>query len=151
MNVGFHGPVKLNLCLGFASNCGRKPLIQWISRPVDFYHDSLHLSSGSDKFLKLGVAKWPGLTAICHYCTGIIDSLNAFLFGPFGTILSYMVFSNLQNSLHSCTILLFISCTWSWSLVTICPRETYLYRTSLKSSFHGQSHHPYWHTCYTLL
>ena len=31
------------------------------------YHDSLHLPLGCDQFLKLGVAKRPGLTAICHY------------------------------------------------------------------------------------
>ena len=33
----------------------------------DSYHDSLHLSLGCDQFLKLGVAKRPGLTVICHY------------------------------------------------------------------------------------
>ena len=33
----------------------------------DSYHDSLHLPLGCDQFLKLGVAKRPGLTAICHY------------------------------------------------------------------------------------
>ena len=33
----------------------------------DSHHDSLHLPLGCDQFLKLGVAKWSGLTAICHY------------------------------------------------------------------------------------
>ena len=33
----------------------------------DSYHDSLHLPFGCDQFLKLGVAKRPSLTAICHY------------------------------------------------------------------------------------
>ena len=33
----------------------------------DSYHDSLHLPLSCDQFLKLGVAKRPGLTAICHY------------------------------------------------------------------------------------
>ena len=34
----------------------------------DSYHDSLHLPLGCDQFLKLGVAKRPGLTVMCHYC-----------------------------------------------------------------------------------
>ena len=33
----------------------------------DSYHDSVHLPLGCDQFLKLGVAKQPSLTAICHY------------------------------------------------------------------------------------
>ena len=33
----------------------------------DSHHDSLNLPLGCDQFLKLGVAKQPGLTAICHY------------------------------------------------------------------------------------
>ena len=33
----------------------------------DSYHDSLHLPVSCDQFLKLGVAKRLGLTAICHY------------------------------------------------------------------------------------
>ena len=33
----------------------------------DSYHDSVHLALSCDQFLKLGVAKWPCLTAICHY------------------------------------------------------------------------------------
>ena len=34
--------------------------------------------------------------------------------------------SSLQNALYPCPILLLISCTWSWSLVTICLRKTKL-------------------------
>ena len=33
----------------------------------DSYHDSLHLPLGCDQFVKLGVAKRPDLTAICHF------------------------------------------------------------------------------------
>ena len=33
----------------------------------DSYHDSFYLPFSCDQFLKLGVAKLPGITAICHY------------------------------------------------------------------------------------
>ena len=52
--------------------------------------------------------------------------LNAFLFSLIGTFLSRMMLFSLQNAFHPCPILLFISCTWYWSLVTICPIYTYL-------------------------
>ena len=59
-----------------------------------------------------------------YVITGSIHSLNAFLFSLIGTFLSRMMLSSLQNALHPWPILLFISCIWSWSLVTICPRYT---------------------------
>ena len=46
------------------------------------------------------------------------------LFSLIGTCLSCMM-SSLPKALQTCPILLFISCTWLWSLVTICPRYTY--------------------------
>ena len=33
----------------------------------DSYRDLLHFPLGSDQFIKLGLAKRPGLTIICHY------------------------------------------------------------------------------------
>ena len=58
-------------------------------------------------------------------------SLNAFLFSLIGTFLSCMMLSSLQHALHSCPILLFSSCIWSWSLVIVCPRYTYLSTSSI--------------------
>ena len=60
-----------------------------------------------------------------HVITVSMHSLNAFLFSLIGTFLSHMM-SSLQNALHPCPIPFFISYTRSWSLVTICPRYTYL-------------------------
>ena len=60
-----------------------------------------------------------------YVITESTHSLNNFLFSLIGTFLSRLM-SSLQNALHPCPILIFISCTWSWSLVTICPRYTYL-------------------------
>ena len=52
----------------------------------DSYHDSLYLPLGCNQFLKLGVAKRPGLTAICHYweytflkCFPLQSEIGAFL------------------------------------------------------------------------
>ena len=60
-----------------------------------------------------------------YFITGSIHSLNTFLFSLIGTFLSRMMLSSLPNAQHPCPILLFISSTWSGSLVSICPRYTY--------------------------
>ena len=66
-----------------------------------------------------------------YIITGSIHSLNTFLFSLIGTFLARMILFSLQNAFHPCPILLFISCIWSWSLVTICPRYTYLSTSSI--------------------
>ena len=87
----------------------------------DSYHDSLHLPLGCDQFFKLGATVWQP-----YVITGSTHSLNAFHFSLTGTFLSCMMLSSLQNAFHPCPILIFISFTWSWSLVIICPRYMYL-------------------------
>ena len=61
-----------------------------------------------------------GMVSQPYVITGNIHLLNAFLFNLIATFFSYMI-SSLPNSLPHCPILLFISSTWSWSLVIICP------------------------------
>ena len=106
--------------------------IQFVTLSIlegDSYHDSFHLPLVVTSF-----SSWVLLSdqvSQPYVITGSIHSLNAFLFSLIGTFLSRMMLSSLQNALHPCPILLFISCTWSWSLVTICPRYTYLSTSSI--------------------
>ena len=47
--------------------CFRNPVCTRSILEGGSYHDSFYLPLGCDQFLKLGVAKRPGLTTICHY------------------------------------------------------------------------------------
>ena len=84
------------------------------------YHDSLHHPLGHDQFLKFGIAKWPSLTVICHYWEYTFGIWFSLQFQS--KFLSRVMLSSLQNALHPCPFLLCISYTWTWSLVTICPK-----------------------------
>ena len=79
----------------------------------DSYHDSPQLiwvvTSFSSWVLLSNQVSPPYVITLSRH------SLNAFLFSLIGTSLSRMILSSLQNALHSCPILLFISCTWSLS------------------------------------
>ena len=66
-----------------------------------------------------------------YVITGSIHSLNALLFSLIGTFLSHMMLPSLPNALQPCPILIFISCPWLWSVVTICPRYTHLSTSSI--------------------
>ena len=55
------------LIISITTLCFRIQFVLFLSFRVDSYHDSLHLPLGCDQFLKLGVAKRPGITTICHY------------------------------------------------------------------------------------
>ena len=87
----------------------------------DSYHDSLHLPLGCDQFLKLRVAKWSSLTAICHYWKYTFIKCFPPVSQPYFCLASCPAYR-----MHSIPVpfLLFISCTWSWSLITIFPRYT---------------------------
>ena len=87
----------------------------------DFY-DSLHLPLGCDQFFNLDVAKRPGLTAICQYWEHTFIEFFAFQ-SHWHIFVSHDVVQFTECT-PSLSILLFISCTWSWSLVTVCPRYT---------------------------
>ena len=94
----------------------------------DSYHDSLHF------WVVISFSSWVWLSdqvSQPYVITGSTHSLNAFLFNLIGTFLSRIMLSSLQNAFHPCPILLFISYIWSWSLVTICPRCTYLSTSSI--------------------
>ena len=66
-----------------------------------------------------------------YIITGSTPSLNAFLFSLIGMFLSRMTLSRLENALYSCQILLFISCSWSRSLVTICSKYMFWLTSSI--------------------
>ena len=74
----------------------------------DSYHDSLHLPLSCDQFLKLGVAKRPGLTAICHYWE--------YTFIKYFPLQSYIM----QNLLYFCL-------TLCKNLLSFCPYKNLLH------------------------
>ena len=98
----------------------------------DSYHDSFHLPLGCDQFLKLGVAKRP--ESHSHYVTNYWEHTFVKCFplqSHWHIFVSHDVVPAYRMHSHPCPILLFISCTWSWSLVIICPRYTYLSTSSI--------------------
>ena len=111
----------------------------------DPYNDSLHFPLDYDQFLKLGVSKQSGLTAICHYCEYTLIECS-----PFHPHWPHWFYSHM--SLLSTGIIHSPKCfnlsSAHFCLPWCCPAfRMHSNPVQLSFSFLVHCHKPFCHTC----